>query len=81
METYVPVEKEEKTIALDREVHQDHHQTRVQPIIDKFREEEKHLQKVLPVEHREQKLSDGEEVRRKIESEVRTSPCFLYAIT
>jgi hypothetical protein len=77
-ETYIPVEKEEQTIAVDREVHQDHHQTRVQPISDKLREEEKHRPKVLPVEHREQKLGGSEEVQRRIESEVRHHVRFAH---
>ncbi|KAG6039420.1 hypothetical protein E4U41_002662 [Claviceps citrina] len=47
-----PKQHEEVTTAVDREVHQDHHQTIVQPIKDREVLPEKHTQNVLPTEHK-----------------------------
>jgi hypothetical protein len=81
-ETIVPVEKLEETVAIDREVHQDHYQTRVQPIEDKVREAERHEHNVLPVENREQRHGKDAEIKRKLELEVYDSQMksrrFLY---
>jgi len=44
---------EEITTAIDREVHQHHHQIHVQPIADKVVEPEQHHVNVVPVEHRQ----------------------------
>lgn len=60
----------EETIAVDREVHQDHHQLRIQPIEDKVHEIEKHEQNMLPIERREQRHGKDAEVQRKLEQEV-----------
>ncbi|KAF8250002.1 allergen, partial [Wilcoxina mikolae CBS 423.85] len=68
-ETVVPVEKLEETVAIDREVHQDHYQTRIQPVEDKVREAERHEHNVLPVEHREQRHGKDAEIKRKLEQE------------
>ncbi|KAK6537590.1 hypothetical protein TWF694_011770 [Orbilia ellipsospora] len=38
--------------AIDREVHQHHHQIHVQPIHHKVVEDEKHHHKIIPIEHR-----------------------------
>ncbi|CCX30908.1 Similar to hypothetical protein SS1G_13755 [Sclerotinia sclerotiorum 1980]; acc. no. XP_001585187 [Pyronema omphalodes CBS 100304] len=68
-ETVVPVEKIEETIAVDREIHQDHYQTRIQPIEDHVHQPERHEHHVLPVEHREQRHGKDTEIRRKLEQE------------
>ena len=69
-ETVVQREAIEETIAVDREVHQDHHQLRIQPIEDKVHEVEKHEQNMLPIERREQRHGKDAEVQRKLEQEV-----------
>jgi len=51
-ETVKPIEREEQTVAIDRERHQDHYQTRVQPVEDHVREAERHKNQVLPTEER-----------------------------
>ncbi|TGZ77036.1 hypothetical protein EX30DRAFT_335925 [Ascodesmis nigricans] len=68
-ETYKPIEREEETIAIDREQHQAHHQTRIQPIEDHITTPEHHEQRVLPVEERQVKLGDDREVERKLAAE------------
>lgn len=50
------------TTALDREVHQHHHQTHVQPIQDKVVEQTQHHTNVLPVEHRQHHHGKDREV-------------------
>jgi len=45
--------KEELTTAVDREVHESHYQTHVQPIVDKEVAPETHHHNIVPVEHRE----------------------------
>lgn len=44
---------EEITTAVDREIHQHHHQIHVQPIADKVVEPEQHHVNIVPVEHRQ----------------------------
>jgi hypothetical protein len=68
-ETYVPVEKVEEVVAIDREVHKDHYQTRIQPVEDKVRAPEKHEYKVAPVIHREQKHGNHEDIHKRLQSE------------
>lgn len=70
-EIVIPKETEETTIAVDRELHQGHYQTRVQPIEDREVLEEEHRHNVLPVENRVQRDVDDELVRRRLEEEVR----------
>ena len=76
----VPRETIRETVVVDREVHHDHHQTRIQPIEDKVREAEKHEQNVLPIERREQRHGKDAEVQRKLEQEVSIPflPDFLF---
>lgn len=71
-EIIIPKETEETTIAVDRELHQGHYQTRVQPIEDKEVLEEEHRHNILPVENRIQRAVDDELVRRRLEEEVRS---------
>ncbi|KAL7273535.1 hypothetical protein RUND412_003600 [Rhizina undulata] len=68
-ETYRPIEREERVTAVDREIHQDHFQTRIQPIHDKEVLAEEHRHNVLPVEHREVRHGMDKEITSKLESE------------
>lgn len=72
-EVIIPKETEETTIAVDRELHQGHYQTRVQPIEDKEILDEEHRHNILPVEQRIQRDVDDDLVRRKLEEEVCTN--------
>ncbi|KAL7944724.1 hypothetical protein V8C42DRAFT_353559 [Trichoderma barbatum] len=47
-----PQEHENITTAVDKDIHQDHHHTAVQPVNTKEILPEKHSHKVLPVDHR-----------------------------
>jgi hypothetical protein len=69
-ETIRPTETEEQTTAIDRELHQDHFQTRVQPVEDHVQEETKHSHKVLPVQHREQHHGKDDEIKKNLAEEV-----------
>lgn len=70
-EIIIPKETEETTIAINRELHQGHYQTRVQPIEDREVLQEEHRHNRLPVEKRIQREVDDELVRRRLEEEVR----------
>ncbi|KAI5780355.1 hypothetical protein DFH27DRAFT_341322 [Peziza echinospora] len=63
--------REEKTTAIDRELHQDHYQTRVQPVVDKKILSEEHMHRAAPVEYRERKHSKESEadIKRALEEE------------
>jgi hypothetical protein len=50
--TINPNQREERQIAVDREVHQDHYHTTVQPIKNREVLPEKHHANIVPVEHR-----------------------------
>ena len=69
-ETVIKENRETTITAVDRELHQDHYQTRVQPVIDKQILPEEHLHKQAPVEYKEHKHHKGEEIRRALEEEV-----------
>lgn len=79
-ETIIPKETEERTIAVDRELHQGHYQTRVQPIEDREVLEEEHRHNTLPVERRVHRDVDDELVKRRLEEEVRL-PTLLNLIS
>ncbi|KAA8897510.1 hypothetical protein FN846DRAFT_231758 [Sphaerosporella brunnea] len=68
-EIIVPVEMVKETIAVDREVHQDHYQTRIQPVEDHVREPEKHEHHILAVEHREKHHGKEAEIKKKLAEE------------
>lgn len=51
-ETVIQKQHEDVIQAVDREIHQHHHQVHVQPIKDKVIEPEKHHHKIVPVENR-----------------------------
>ena len=67
----MPVEVVKETVAIDREIHQDHHQVRIQPVEDHVREAERHEAKVLPVQHRETHHGKEAEIKRRLEEEAR----------
>jgi hypothetical protein len=71
-ETIVPIEKVEEVVAVDREIHQDHYQTRIQPIEDKVYAPEKHQHVVAPVIHREhhEGSHNPDLVKQKLNSEI-----------
>lgn len=58
-ETVKPQRHEETTQAIDREVHQDHYHTTVQPLQDQQVLPEKHTHNQLPTENREFCHDDG----------------------
>ncbi|KAF8420433.1 hypothetical protein EV426DRAFT_719370 [Tirmania nivea] len=68
-ETVIEENREFTTTAVDRELHQDHYQTRVQPVIDRQILPEEHLHKQAPVEYKEHKHHKGDEIRRALEEE------------
>ncbi|ETN45709.1 uncharacterized protein HMPREF1541_09542 [Cyphellophora europaea CBS 101466] len=53
-----PHQHEERTQALDREVHQDHYHTTVQPVSHQEQLPEKHTHNLIPTEHREIRHED-----------------------
>jgi len=60
---------EDVTTAVDREIHQHHHQIHVQPIKDQVVNTEQHHHNVIPIEHREHHHRKDEEVARVLETE------------
>lgn len=68
-ETIVPVEKVQETIAIDREVHQDHYQTRIQPVMDRVIAPETHKHHVVPVVVHETKHNKEAEIAKRLEAE------------
>jgi len=59
----------EAQTAIDREVHQEHHHTSIQPIQHKEVLPEEHHHHVAPVEHREHHHGDNSKITRAIELE------------
>jgi hypothetical protein len=68
-EHVTPTQHENATTVIDREVHQDHHHTTVQPINHQEVLPEKHSHNVAGVEHKNIKHGDDSHVRQKIEQE------------
>jgi len=64
-----PTQHENVTTAVDREVHQDHHQTRVQPVLAKETLPETSSHNVAPVMHKEFDHGNAQEVRSKLDKE------------
>ncbi|KAK6343352.1 hypothetical protein TWF730_010943 [Orbilia blumenaviensis] len=64
-------EKQHETVvhAVDREIHQHHHQIHVQPIQDKVVESEQHHHNVIPVEHRTHHHGKDKEVSTALATE------------
>ncbi|KAF3942289.1 hypothetical protein ABW19_dt0204689 [Dactylella cylindrospora] len=60
---------ENVTHAVDREIHQHHHQIHVQPVTDKVVENEKHHHNLVPVEHRSHYHGKDREIATKLAHE------------
>ncbi len=69
-ETVKPHRHEEQTQAVDREVHQHHHHTTVQPLSHKEQLPEKHAHNVLPTEHREFHHDNEHDTKAKVAAEL-----------
>ena len=54
---------------IDKEVHQDHYHTTVQPVKDREILPEQHKQNVLPVENREYVHSGGKDIQGRLQQE------------
>lgn len=80
-ETVIEENRETTITAVDRELHQDHYQTRVQPVIDKQVLPEEHLHKQAPVEYKEHKHHKSDEIRRALEEEVSLKSCRRILLT
>lgn len=68
-EVVKPVESETVTTAVDREIHRDHYQTRIQPVEDRVVTEERHHHKVLPVETIEKSHGKDHEIKARLQEE------------
>lgn len=68
-ETITRTEHERPTTVVDKEVHQDHHHTSVQPINEAARLPEQHHHKVIPVEHRQFEHGNTDEDRQRVAAE------------
>ncbi|EXJ86589.1 hypothetical protein A1O3_03542 [Capronia epimyces CBS 606.96] len=69
-ETVKPVRHEEAQQAIDREVHQHHYHTTVQPLEHKEQLPEKHTHNLLPTEHREYRHENEGEIKQKVQAEL-----------
>lgn len=68
-ETIVPTKHEEVVEAVDREVHQDHYHTTVQPLQQQEVLPEKHVHNEVPVEEREFYHGNEEDTKAKLAAE------------
>ncbi|KAM0335122.1 hypothetical protein ACHAQA_000160 [Verticillium albo-atrum] len=64
-----PHKHENVTTAIDKEVHQDHHHTTVQPITAQETLPEKHTHNIIPVEHKTFEHGNDQEVRSKLDAD------------
>jgi len=69
-ETIKPHRHEEATQAVDREVHQDHFHTTVQPLTHQEVLPEKHTHNILPVEHREFNHENEQQTKERIAADL-----------
>lgn len=69
-ETVKPHRHEEATQAVDREVHQHHHHTTVQPLSHTERLPEKHTHNILPTEHREFRHEDEAATKSRLAADL-----------
>jgi len=65
-ETVAPMQKEERQIATDREVHQDHYHTSVQPVKHREVLPEQHHHNLVPVEHRTHDHRDTQDTESRL---------------
>lgn len=68
-ENVTPTRQENVTTAVDREVHQDHHHTSIQPIQDREVLPEQHTHQMGGVEHRNIKHGDDSHVKERLAAE------------
>ncbi|KAL8243824.1 hypothetical protein R6Q59_010082 [Mikania micrantha] len=68
-ETVKPHRHEQTTEAVDREVHQHHYHTTVQPLKHEETLPEKHTHQQMPVQEREYHHGDRDEIKRSIDAE------------
>lgn len=68
-EKVTPTRQENVTTAIDREVHQDHHHTSVQPVQDREVLPEQHSHHVAGVEHRNIKHGNDDHVQQRLAAE------------
>jgi len=68
-ETVTRTNHEEATKAIDREIHQDHHHTSIQPINHQEVLPEKHSHNLVGVEQREVHHGDGSHIKQRLEEE------------
>ncbi|KAF3918660.1 hypothetical protein AA313_de0205395 [Arthrobotrys entomopaga] len=68
-ETVAESQHENVVHAIDREVHQHHHQIHVQPIQQKVVEDEKHHHKVIPIEHRHKHHGKDQQIETALAAE------------
>lgn len=68
-ETVIKKRHEEATTAIDREIHQDHYHTTIQPVKDREVLPEKHSHNIVGVETREHVHGDAEAVKARLEQE------------
>ncbi|KAK6442641.1 hypothetical protein LTR95_001120 [Oleoguttula sp. CCFEE 5521] len=62
-------EREEVVSAIDKEVHQDHYHTSVQPVKDREIHPEQHHHNIVPVKHRSFEREEAEKLKAKLASE------------
>ncbi len=60
---------EEATTAIDREIHQDHYHTSIQPVTDREVLPEKHVHNIIGVEKREHRHGDAGATKARLEQE------------
>jgi len=68
-ETINPMREEKLTTAIDKETHQDHYHTSVQPVQDRQILPEEHSHNMIPVEHRNFEHGDSREVEERLKRE------------
>ncbi|KAK5457228.1 hypothetical protein LTS15_005009 [Exophiala xenobiotica] len=69
-ETIKPIRHEEATQAIDREVHQHHYHTTVQPLQHQEKLPEKHTHNILPAEEREFHHDNARDTEQRLASEM-----------
>jgi hypothetical protein len=70
-ETIIKKRHEEAQTAIDREIHQDHYHTTIQPVKDREVLPEKHVSQIVGVETREHVHGDAAAVKARLEEERR----------
>lgn len=68
-ETVTRTNENRATTAIDKEIHQDHHHTTVQPVMDKSTKQEQHHHKMGAVEERRFDHDNADSVKQKLAAE------------